>query len=198
MKRARFNSSKTGQEALRGVRALLEYIGEDPDREGLRDTPGRVVRAWDEMCEGYAMDPAQILQRNFGANYNEMICVPNVEFFSTCEHHMLPFVGVAHVAYIPGVKPCRVVGLSKLARLVDCFARRLQIQEKMTCQIADAIEEHLKPRGVAVVVNARHMCMSCRGVKKQNSSMVTSAMRGAFIAAETRAEFLALVNSAKL
>jgi GTP cyclohydrolase I len=183
-------------EAEAAVRTLLTYLGEDVTREGLIDTPRRVVKAWREMTSGYGEDPAQILARDFdGASYDEMIAVPNVAFHSTCEHHMLPFFGVAHVAYLPKpVGGSRVVGLSKIARLVGCFARRLQIQEQLTAQIADALEQHLDTAGVGVVVQARHMCMCARGVKQHKASMVTSAMRGAFRQGPARAEFLALVQ----
>lgn len=189
----------TEVEAQGAVRVLLKYMGEDPNREGLLDTPKRVVKAWDEMTCGYGQDPADILARDFDAhNYDEAIVVPNVEFFSTCEHHLLPFWGVAHVAYIPGKKNPRVVGLSKLARLVDCFARRLQIQEKMTTQIADAIQVNLKPAGIAVVIEAKHMCMCARGVQKHRSQMTTSIVRGAFRSnASARAEFFQLIELAK-
>jgi GTP cyclohydrolase I len=181
--------------AMAGVVSILNYIGEDCWREGLRDTPARVVKAWKEMTVGYSQDPAEILARDFdGGGYDEVICVPNIELYSTCEHHMIPFHGVAHVAYLPRK---RVVGLSKLARLVDCFARRLQIQEQLTMQVADAIQTHLDPRGVAVVVEAKHMCMCARGVGKQKSSMVTSAMRGVFRQPAARAEFFKLVEVAK-
>lgn len=179
------------------VARLLQFLGEDPKRDGLLETPKRVVKAWGEMTIGYNQDPAKILAKDFdGSGYDEMVAVPNIEFFSNCEHHMLPFAGVAHVAYIPGA---RVVGLSKIARLVDCFARRLQIQEKLTAQIAGAIEDCLKPRGVAVVIEAKHMCMSCRGVGKQRASMVTSAMRGAFRdTGPARAEFFGLIRGTGL
>ena len=155
-----------------------------------------MVKAWDEMTCGYGQDPAVILARDFdGQHYDEMIAVPRLAFYSTCEHHMLPFFGFAHVAYLPKRgKGSRVVGLSKLGRLVDCFARRLQIQEQMTTQIADAIEEHLDTLGVGVVVQARHLCMCARGVQKHTSTMVTSAMRGAFRQGPARAEFLSLVQ----
>lgn len=182
----------TELEAQDAVRDLLAYIGEDPQREGLLETPKRVVKAWDEMTVGYGQDPALILAKDFDGNgYDEMVLVPNVEFFSTCEHHMLPFFGVAHVGYVPRK---RVVGLSKLARLVDCFARRLQIQEQLTSQIADAIQEHLDPLGVGVVIQAKHLCMCARGVGKQQSSMVTSQMRGVLMKKPAaRAEFMSLV-----
>lgn len=182
------NLEVTEQEAQRAVRDILAYIGEDPTREGLLDTPSRVVKAWDEMTRGYGEDPAVLLATDFaGDGYDEMVVCRNIEFCSTCEHHMLPFVGVAHVAYVPRK---RVVGLSKMARLVDCFAKRLQIQEKMTRQVADAMMANLKPLGVGVVVVAKHQCMSCRGVGKQQAEMVTSALLGCFREPEVRAEFL--------
>lgn len=176
------------------VRRMLAAIGEDPDREGLRDTPKRVVKSWKELFGGYTQSPAEILSTVFedGA-CEEMVILKDIEFQSTCEHHMLPFLGKAHVAYIPKGK---VVGLSKLARLVDCFGKRLQIQEKMTKQIAAAINENLKPAGVAVVIEAHHQCMSCRGVKKQGTTMITSAMSGAFMEdPAARAEFMSLIRS---
>lgn len=169
------------------VKAMLSSIGEDVDREGLHDTPKRVVKSWGELYAGYNQNPGTILERDFaGEGYDEMIVLRDIELYSMCEHHMLPFYGKAHVAYIPGD---RVVGLSKLARVVECFARRLQIQEKLTRQIAEAIEEHLKPKGVGVIIEAQHMCMVARGVGKQNSVMTTSALLGRFRDAEVRAEF---------
>jgi GTP cyclohydrolase I len=175
------------------IEGILIAIGEDPSREGLRDTPKRVVKSWAEIFAGYLQDPAKILSTVFkDGTCDEMVALTNVEFSSMCEHHMLPFIGKAHVAYIPNGQ---VVGLSKLARLVDCFAKRLQIQEKMTQQIAKAIMEHLKPRGVAVVVEAHHQCMSCRGVGKKGTNMITSSMLGAFRHnASARAEFLSFIR----
>jgi GTP cyclohydrolase I len=170
---------------------ILEFIGEDPKREGLQDTPQRVVRSWKELFGGYGQDAAAVLVRDFEAeNYDEMILCRNIDFYSTCEHHMQPFFGTAHVGYVP---KRRIIGLSKLARLVEMFARRLQIQERLTQQIANALEEHLQPRGVAVLIEAKHFCMMCRGVRKQNSEMTTSSLTGVFRSAEPRAEFLALV-----
>jgi GTP cyclohydrolase I len=148
------------------------------------------------MTVGYSQDPRQILARRFEAQYDEMIICPWIEFHSTCEHHLLPFFGVAHVGYIPSAPDSKVVGLSKLARLVDCFARRLQIQEQMTQQIASAMQEHLDPRGVAVVVQAKHLCMACRGVQKHKAAMVTSAMRGVFLQYAPRVEFFKLIELA--
>lgn len=173
------------------VAMMLSRIGDDPKRDGLIGTPERVARSWRDLYAGYRMDPAAILARKFeNATYDQMIVLRDVELYSTCEHHMLPFYGKAHLAYVPsgGV----VVGLSKLARLVDCFARRLQIQERLTEQIADAIAEHVSA-DAAVMIEARHMCMLARGVTKQNSVMVTSALRGAFKTdGKARDEFLRL------
>lgn len=174
------------------VTRLLQFIGEDVDREGLRETPKRVVKAWLEMTSGYKLKPEEVLGTSFeSGGYNQMIVCRDIEFSSTCEHHMLPFVGVAHIGYIPTE---RVVGLSKMARLVDCFARRLQIQERMTEQIVDTMDSVLKPLGVAAIVDAKHSCMACRGVKKQSSSMITTAIRGMFKDSTVRAEFLSHVH----
>lgn len=178
------------------VECMLRFI-EHPSgalREGLIDTPARVVKSWAELYRGYTQDPEKILSRTFNkCGYDEIVLLKNIELYSMCEHHMLPFTGMAHVAYIPGA---RVVGLSKLARLVDCFARRLQIQERLTCQIADAIVEHLAPKGVAVVIEAKHHCMCSRGVGKQNSAMQTSALRGVFKnKPAARNEFFELIRS---
>jgi GTP cyclohydrolase I len=175
------------------VREILIAIGEDPDREGLRDTPARVARSWAELFAGYQQDPADVLVTTFGdvEGYDDLILLKDIPFYSTCEHHMLPFIGVAHVAYLP---KDRVVGLSKLARLVDVYARRLQIQERMTQEIARAIMEHLQPLGCAVVIEATHGCMVCRGVRKEGAKMVTSALKGDFQNPATRAEFLALIR----
>lgn len=174
------------------VKQMLDAIGENSSREGLLDTPKRVVKSWRELFAGYEQNPSSILERDFdGAGYDEMIVLRDIELYSTCEHHMLPFYGKAHVAYIPGA---RVVGLSKLARLVECFARRLQIQEKLTREIAEAIHDCLAPKGVGVIIEAKHMCMVARGVGKQNSVMTTSALLGKFREHEVRQEFLALVK----
>lgn len=176
------------------VRRLLQFVGEDPLREGLLDTPDRVVRALSEMTSGYQLDPAEVLARQFPDDYDEMVVVRGVSFHSMCEHHMLGFSGTATVGYLPA--PGRgVVGLSKLARLVDLYARRLQVQERLTMQIADAIETHLQPLGVGVLVAAHHSCMGCRGVRKPEAEMVTSALRGVLRSKpEARAEFLALAD----
>ncbi len=168
---------------------LLQHIGEDPTRDGLLDTPRRVTKAWRELTKGYRDDPAVILDKTFDVRSDEMVVVRNMPFTSCCEHHMLPFLGHATIAYVP---TDRVVGLSKLARLLDCFANRLQVQERMTTQIADAVMEHLKPQGVGVVISATHTCMSMRGVKKHGET-VTSALRGLFKeSAEARAELMSL------
>jgi len=166
-------------EAEQAVQTLLSYIGEDPDREGLLDTPRRVVEAYDELYQGYHQCPAEVLNRTFGetAGYDDFVLVRDIEFTSQCEHHMMPFYGKAHIAYTPVE---RVVGLSKLARLTDIFARRLQTQEHLTAQIAAAIDEILKPRGVAVMVEAEHTCMSVRGVAKHGAMTFTSRFTGMF------------------
>jgi GTP cyclohydrolase IA len=171
---------------------LLLRFHEDPNRDGLLKTPDRVEKAMEFLTQGYEQDPTSILRgAMFDVDYNEMVIVKDIEMFSLCEHHMLPFFGRVHVAYIPNGK---VIGLSKIARLVEVFARRLQVQERMTKQIADAIQEAIAPQGVGVVIEARHLCMMMRGVEKQNSSTVTSAMRGVFSKQSTRTEFLSLVR----
>lgn len=179
--------------ARMALRTLLEVMGEDPDREGLRDTPDRVLRSWEEIFAGYAQDPAEILSTTFEEveGYQEFVLLRDIPFDSTCEHHMLPFDGIAHIAYLPDD---RVVGLSKLARLVDCFARRLQIQERMTQHIAHALMTHLGAKGVAVMVEGVHGCMTCRGVRKEGSTMVTTAFEGEFRKPDRRGEFLSLTK----
>ncbi len=187
----------TRGEAEEAVRTLLRWTGDDVTREGLIDTPARVVRAFDEFFAGYAQDPITILKRTFEEveNYDEMIVLTNIHFHSHCEHHMVPIIGVAHVGYIPSG---RVVGISKLARVVEVYARRLQIQEKMTAQVANAIDEALKPRGVGVVIEAVHSCMTTRGVKKEGVSMKTSHMTGLFRKdSKTRHEFFNLITNAR-
>lgn len=171
------------------VRIILKSVGEDPDRDGLLRTPDRVARMYSELLEGYRMDPKHLINDAvFEVDYQDMVIVRDIEFYSLCEHHMLPFIGQAHVAYIPNGK---VVGLSKIPRIVDMFARRLQVQERMTQQIADFLMAVLNPLGVAVVIEGAHMCASMRGVKKANARMVTSTMLGVFRSDEkTRAEFL--------
>ena len=175
------------------IKKLLAELGEDPDREGLRDTPARVANAYKFLTSGYRADIDQVLNNAlFTVEYSEMVFVKDIDFFSLCEHHLLPFFGKCHVAYIPSD---RVIGLSKIPRLVDVFARRLQVQERLTNQIADTIRDTINPIGVAVVMEAAHLCMSMRGVEKQNSFAVTSAMLGAFREqSRTRMEFLELIK----
>ncbi|MDD2452046.1 GTP cyclohydrolase I FolE [Sulfurovum sp.] len=182
------------EEFEQAVTKVLELIGEDPQREGLIKTPARVAKALDFLTSGYHQDPKEILsQALFTSSNDEMVLVRDIEFYSMCEHHILPIIGRAHVAYIPDGK---VVGLSKIPRIVNVFARRLQIQEQMTEQIADAISETINPKGVAVVLHARHMCMEMRGVEKINSTTVSSALRGLFKSDErTRNEFYNLINT---
>ena len=174
------------------VREILAAIGEDPDRDGLLDTPERVARAWGELVGGYGRDAEELLGTTFDIAHDEMVLVKDIEVVSLCEHHLLPFTGVAHVAYIPSADG-RVTGLSKLARLVELYARRLQVQERLTTQIADALVEHLGARGVIVVIEAEHSCMTMRGVRKPGSSTVTSAVRGQLRDAATRAEAMSLI-----
>jgi GTP cyclohydrolase I len=176
------------------VRDILESIGENPDREGLIQTPRRVAKAWEYFTSGYGQDVKKLLNGAvFKEKYDEMVIVKDIDFFSMCEHHLLPFYGKAHVAYIPSGK---IVGLSKIPRLVEVFSRRLQVQERMTQQIADTLFQTLEPDGVAVVIEARHLCMMMRGVEKQNSVATTSAMLGSFRDDErTRNEFLKLISS---
>jgi GTP cyclohydrolase IA len=184
----------TREDAERAVRVLIEWAGDDPDREGVKGTPSRVARAFEEYFSGYAVDPVELLQRTFEETdgYDEMVVLKDIRFESHCEHHLAPIIGKAHVAYLPQQ---RVVGISKLARLVEVYARRLQIQEKMTAQIANCLDEVLQPKGVAVVIEAAHQCMTTRGVHKPGVSMVTSRMLGAFRTdPSTRREFLAIIG----
>ena len=175
------------------VREMLARIGEDPNREGLLQTPARVAKAMDYLTRGYTQTPQQVLNNAlFTVDYDEMVIVKDIEMFSMCEHHMLPFYGKVHIAYIPNGK---VIGLSKLPRLVEIFARRLQVQERLTTQIAEGVHELIQPQGVGVVVEARHLCMMMRGVEKQHSSAVTSAMLGVFRDLDTRTEFLSLIRN---
>ena len=176
------------------VRGMLSYLGEDPNREGLLETPARVVRAWDEHFGGYNLDPAEYRAKTFEEveGYDELVLVSDIEVMSHCEHHMVPFVGKAHVAYIPNG---RVVGLSKIARVVDVYAKRLQVQEKLTKQIADALEQHLCPQGVAVILQCQHFCMCYRGVKKPGSWTTTSKLYGVFLGnAASRMELFTLIG----
>ena len=176
------------------VHELLEAIGENPDRDGLLDTPSRVARMYEETFSGLREDPSEHLRKVFDADHDEMVMVRDIPLYSMCEHHLVPFIGKAHVAYIPG-KDGRITGLSKLARLVDVYARRLQVQERLTVQIADALERELEPRGVLVVIEAEHMCMSMRGVRKPGSTTVTSAVRGLFREnVATRAEAMNFIH----
>jgi len=177
------------------VRELLIAIGEDPDREGLRDTPARVARAYAEIFQGLYADPDEVLDRTFDEHHQELILVKDIPMFSTCEHHLVPFHGVAHVGYIPNPDG-RVTGLSKIARLVDLYARRPQVQERLTAQVADALVRKLEPRGVIVVMEAEHLCMGMRGVRKPGSRTTTSAVRGMLRSSPTsRAEVLALIRN---
>ena len=178
--------------AAAAVRELLLAVGEDPDRDGLKDTPQRVARAYAEIFSGLAIEPSDVLTTSFELGHDELVLVRDIEVFSTCEHHLLPFHGIAHVGYIPGVHG-RVTGLSKLARLVDVYARRPQIQERLTTQIADAMEELLEPRGVLVVIDCEHLCMSMRGVRRPGARTITSAVRGQLRNPATRAEAMSLV-----
>ena len=175
------------------VLSLIQEVGENPEREGLKKTPHRVAKAYEFLTQGYHKDIKQVLNGAvFNEKYDEMVIVKDIDFYSMCEHHLLPFFGKVHIAYIPDGK---IVGLSKIPRIVDVFARRLQVQERMTQEICDTLEEHLTPRGVSVVVEAYHMCMMMRGVQKQNSITTTSAMHGIFKEdARTRAEFLNLIS----
>lgn len=178
----------------KAVKEILTLIGENPNREGLQKTPNRVAKAWEFLTSGYKQDVADVLNLAvFTEKYDEMVIVKDIDFFSTCEHHLLPFYGKAHIAYIPNGK---IVGLSKIPRLVEMFSRRLQVQERMTQQIAESLFKTLEPDGVAVVIEARHLCMMMRGVEKQNSVATTSAMLGSFRDDErTRNEFLKLISS---
>ncbi len=189
------NGPVTKEQAENAIKTLLSFIGEDPEREGLVDTPKRVVKAYAEWFSGYGQDPRNILSTTFGevGGYDEIVSMRNSRLESHCEHHMVPIVGHVHIGYLPGKK---VVGLSKLARIVNSYGKRLQVQERLTAEIADAIEQCLEPRGVAVIVSASHLCVSTRGVHKPGSEMVTSAMRGVFREDSTaRAEILTLLQS---
>ena len=191
------NFRPSREQAMEAVKTLLAYTGDDPSREGLVDTPKRVIKAYDEFFAGYKEDPVEVLSRTFEQveGYDEMVIVKGIRVESHCEHHMVPILGVAHVGYIPNK---RVVGISKLARIVDIFGKRLQTQETMTSQIANTIQNVLDPKGVAVVIDANHQCMSTRGVHKTTSSTVTSAMKGVFKEnAVTRNEFLSFVTLPK-
>lgn len=179
-------------DACRALKCLLEYWGEDPEREGLQETPERALRGFAELFAGYHRNPSDLFKTFSSDGYDELVLLREVEFYSTCEHHLLPFFGKAHVAYIPNGK---VVGISKLARLLDIYARRLQIQERLCIQVTKALDEHLQPLGSACILEATHSCMTCRGVSKQHSVMVTSSLTGAFREEpETRSELLRLIG----
>ena len=181
------------ERAERAVRELLLAIGEDPDRDGLKQTPARVARSYAEIFAGMRQSPEDVLTTTFEIGHSELILVRDIEVYSTCEHHLVPFHGVAHVGYIPA-HDGRVTGLSKLARLVDVFARRPQVQERLTTQVADALVDHLKPQGVIVVVECEHLCMSMRGVRRPGSRTITSAVRGQLRDPATRAEAMGLIG----
>jgi len=175
------------------IRAIIQAIGENPEREGLKETPLRIAKAYEFLFSGYKQSPKDILSKTFTQAYDEMVVLKNIEIYSMCEHHLLPFFGKCHIAYIPNG---RVVGVSKLARLMECYARRLQIQERLCNQIVDAIEEYLKPLGSACIIEAQHFCMTSRGIQKQNSVMVTSALRGVFREKiEAREELMRLIKN---
>ena len=182
------------QKIEEGVRLILEGVGEDPSREGLELTPSRVARMYEEVLAGRDEDPAELFVQQFDEGHQEMVIVHDIPVYSLCEHHLLPFIGLAHVAYIPN-ESGRICGISKLARLVDVYARRLQVQERLTSQVADALVEHMHPLGVLVVIECEHLCMTMRGVKKPGSKTTTSAVRGSFRkSVETRSEALALIR----
>ena len=178
--------------AEQAVRDLLVAIGEDPERDGLRDTPGRVARAYEEVFRGLRMTPDDVLTTTFDLGHDEMVLVKDIELYSICEHHLVPFHGVAHIGYIPNADG-RITGLSKLARLVDVFAKRPQVQERLTTQVADSLMRILQPRGAIVVLEAEHLCMSMRGVRKPGAKTVTSAVRGSLRSSATRAEAMSLI-----
>lgn len=178
--------------ALQGVADLIRFIGEDPDREGLKETPARVVNAYREMFSGYSQDPIELIKTFSADGYDELVLVKDIDFTSCCEHHLMPFMGTAHIAYIPDKK---VIGLSKLPRLLGMYAKRLQIQERLTCQVTKALDDGLSPKGSACIIRAKHMCLSCRGAKKINASMVTSSLTGAFREPACRQELMQLVFS---
>jgi GTP cyclohydrolase IA len=180
--------------AAAAIRELLFAIGEDPDREGLQDTPARVARAYAELTQGIRQRPEDVLTTTFDLGHDEMVLVRDIELWSMCEHHLVPFTGVAHVGYIPAENG-KITGLSKLARLVDVYAKRPQVQERLTTQVADALMDLLEARGVIVVIEAEHLCMTMRGVKKGGARTITSAVRGIMHKAATRSEAMALINS---
>jgi GTP cyclohydrolase I len=185
-------SKELMEEAIKGIESLILLCGDSPTRDGLKETPFRVVKAFLENTEGYTEDPKKHLEKQFDVEHQELVLVKDIEFYSMCEHHFAPFFGVAHVGYIPNEK---ITGLSKIARLIDGYTKRFQIQERLTTQIAEAIEEVLQPRGTMVVIEAKHMCMCGRGIKKSGASTTTSAVRGVFAdKPETRAEFISFIK----
>lgn len=180
-------------EPLGMIKNLIKELGEDPDRDGLHATPGRFLKSLKHLTSGYDVDVTKLINKAmFDVSYQDMVVVRNIEFYSLCEHHMIPFFGRAHVGYIPNDK---VIGLSKIPRIIDAFSRRLQVQERLTHQVAEALQEHINPQGVGVVIEAYHLCMMMRGVEKQNSFTITSAMQGCFNRIETRNEFMLHVKS---
>lgn len=180
------------EEISQSIKNMLAYIGDDPDREGLKETPKRIIKSWGKLFSGYDQKPESVLKTFTEGSCDEMVILKNIEFYSTCEHHFLPFFGTISIGYLPNK---RVLGISKLARLVEIYSRRLQIQEKLVAQIADSIMEHLHPLGVMVVCKAKHMCICARGVEKNQAEMITSALRGAFNKPEVRQEFLQFVQN---
>lgn len=185
------------QRAEAAIRELLIAVGENPDREGLQETPARVARAYQEIFSGLYEDPTEVLSKTFSEDHREMVMVRDIQFYSTCEHHLVPFFGTAHIGYIPG-KDGKVTGLSKLARLVDGLAKRPQVQERLTTQVADALMERLDPAGVIVVIEAEHLCMAMRGIRKPGANTITSAVRGVLeSSAATRAEAFHLIRDGK-
>lgn len=183
---------KTADLAVENMRHIIELCGDDPERDGLLETPSRVVKAFLEYTQGYHEDPREHLMKTFDVDHDDLVLVRDIEFYSMCEHHFAPFYGVAHVAYIPNDK---ITGLSKIARVVEGYARRFQVQERLTYQIADALNDVLEPQGVMVVIEAKHMCMCSRGIQKKDASTITSAVRGIFkTSADTRNEFLTLIR----
>lgn len=189
------NKTDKQQEMARSMISMqLDYIGENPNREGLKDTPRRVVKMWDEIFQGYNQDPTSIFTTFDSGGYDQIVLLKDIELYSMCEHHMLPFFGKAHIAYVPGENG-KVIGISKLARLVDIYAKRLQIQERIGKQVTSALMEHLEAAGAACIIEATHMCMRMRGVAKQNSVMTTSSMKGVFMdKPEARNELMALIR----
>ena len=185
------NRYKVNQDIADTVMRQLQFIGEDPTRNGLKNTPLRVVKSWQTLYGGYQIDPKKYLVTFPRERYDSMVILKNTDFFSTCEHHMLPFFGKAHIAYIPGKK---VIGISKLARILEAFSRRLQVQERLTEQITAFLMKHIEPQGAACVLEATHFCMTARGVSKQRNSMITSSLKGVFANQKTRAEFLNLIG----